>query len=551
MSTFISEPGTRLGGRYRLEDRVNGGSGWSAWKAIDETLARPVAVLTFAPGFPRIREVVTAARAASRLTDARLAQVFDVEDNWDQAYVVMEWVANDSLDDLLAEGPLDPARSAEIIAEGAEALASAHAAGLAHLCLTPGSLRWSPVGGVKIAGVGIDAALAGMTADDPAQADTIGLGRLLYAALTATWPGPDWPTLPPAPEIDGRPRAPHQVRAGVPAPLDDIACQALFLRERRSGDPPLDNPAMLADALVQVMPAPMLPPPAPAPAPAGRGGRRGDYRTAAYQADYSTGYDTGYGHGGYDTDDDGTASRPGPGPGYWNSGPEPGRSRPLPPGGRGPGGRSRTGLIVGAVVTVLIIGAVLVAARGLGGHGNPQANGGGKASHSAPPAASKVAVLAPQSAHGFDALSPPSQDSGNENDNQAQFAIDSNPKSAWQSQYYFGNPAFGGLKTGSGLILDMGSPVHLSSVQVTFGPIPGADVSIEVGNSNTRAPATLHSFTTVAQASNIGGTYTFQAHGSATGRYVLIWFTKLPPRTAGSQKQFMAEIFNIVVRGSH
>jgi hypothetical protein len=66
MSTFISEPGTRLGGRYRLEDRVNASAGWSAWKAIDETLARPVAVLTFAPGFPRIREVVTAARAASR-----------------------------------------------------------------------------------------------------------------------------------------------------------------------------------------------------------------------------------------------------------------------------------------------------------------------------------------------------------------------------------------------------------------------------------------------------------------------------------------------------
>ncbi len=64
MSTFISEPGTRLGGRYRLEDRVGDTGGWSSWKAIDETLARPVAVLTFAPGYPRIREVLTAARAA-------------------------------------------------------------------------------------------------------------------------------------------------------------------------------------------------------------------------------------------------------------------------------------------------------------------------------------------------------------------------------------------------------------------------------------------------------------------------------------------------------
>ena len=166
MSTFISEPGTRLGGRYRLEDRISAGDGWSAWKAIDETLARAVTVLTFAPGFPRIREVVTAARAASRLTDARLAQVFDVEENWDQAYVVMEWVAGDSLHDMLADGPLEPGQSAEIIAEGAEALASAHAAGVAHLCLTPGSLRWTNGGGVKVVGLGIDAALSGTTSDD-------------------------------------------------------------------------------------------------------------------------------------------------------------------------------------------------------------------------------------------------------------------------------------------------------------------------------------------------------------------------------------------------
>src|SRR5215472_12905772 len=80
MSTYTSEPGTRLAGRYRLVDQVAAGNGWTLWKAMDETLARPVSVLTFAPGFPRISEVVTAARAASRLTDPRLAQVFDVED---------------------------------------------------------------------------------------------------------------------------------------------------------------------------------------------------------------------------------------------------------------------------------------------------------------------------------------------------------------------------------------------------------------------------------------------------------------------------------------
>src|SRR2546429_9454490 len=71
MSTFISEPGTRLGGRYRLEDRISASGGWAAWKAIDETLARAVTGLTFAPRFPRTNQAVTAARTATRRTDAR------------------------------------------------------------------------------------------------------------------------------------------------------------------------------------------------------------------------------------------------------------------------------------------------------------------------------------------------------------------------------------------------------------------------------------------------------------------------------------------------
>ena len=78
---------------------------------------------------------------------------------------------------------------------------------------------------MKIVGLGIDAALAGVTADDPALADTQSLGRLLYASLTAHWPGGDWPSLPAAPEMDGHPRSPRQVRAGVPAGIDDVAAR--------------------------------------------------------------------------------------------------------------------------------------------------------------------------------------------------------------------------------------------------------------------------------------------------------------------------------------
>ena len=159
-------------------------------------------------------------------------------------------------------------------------------------------------------------------------------------------------------------------------------------------------------------------------------------------------------------------------------------------------------------------------------------------------------MLTPVSAHGFDALSTPSADPGNENDQQAQFAIDSNPATYWNTQYYLGSPVFGGTKTGTGLILDMGKQVRLASVTVTFGSVPGADVQVELGNNNTRAPATLSTFTTVAIASNVSGSYTFTVHSQATGRYVLVWFTRLPPESASTQSRFEARIYSIVVRGS-
>jgi len=48
------------------------------------------------------------------------------------------------------------------VLEAAQAITVAQAAGLAHLRLDPACLHWTPGGGVKIAGLGIDAALAAL-----------------------------------------------------------------------------------------------------------------------------------------------------------------------------------------------------------------------------------------------------------------------------------------------------------------------------------------------------------------------------------------------------
>jgi serine/threonine protein kinase len=515
MSTFISEPGTRLGGRYRLEDRVAAAGGWAAWKAIDEILARAVTVFTFEPGFPRVREVVTAARAAGRLTDARLTQVFDVEDDWDHAYIVMEWASGDSLDDLLAGGALEPARGAQIVAEAAAALSVAHAAGLAHLCLLPGSLRWTPGGGVKIVGLGIDAALAGITAEDPAVADTRGLAKLLYACLTGMWPGSDCLTLPPAPLADGLARRPRQVRAGVPAVLDDITCRALFQQDRKGGKP-LATPAELAGELAAAIP----PAPPPEAAPQRPATRVRETGLLPGQGDYATG---GY-PGGYNRGPESTAG--------WDH-----QLRPAAQRSRGPVSR---GAVAVAVLVVLVIGAAVLvgtlAFRPSHLTASPPSSSPSSQHTSSAPAAAG-AVLTPLTARG---VAETSTDAG--------LAIDSNPTTAWKTQFYLSNPVFGGLKKGSGLILDMGKAVRLSSATIAFGQSAGADVSIMVGNDSS---GNLSAFTTVAQQNNVpGGTTTFTSKSTATGRYVMIWFTRLPPEGAGQSGRFRAEIFSIALKGS-
>jgi hypothetical protein len=507
MSTFTSEPGTRLGGRYRLEDRLAAAGGWSAWKAIDEILARPVSVITFASGFPRLEQVVTAARAASRLSDTRLTQVFDVEDSWDHPYIVLEWPVGDTLADMLAADSVDPAAGARIVAEAASAITAAHAAGLAHLCLQPEAVRWTASGGVKVTGLGIDAALAGITADDPELTDTIGLGSLLYAALTGMWPGADHPDLPPAPMFDGRPRRPRQVLAGLPSSLDEITSRALGLGGQN--DQPFTSPAELSAALAAAIP-PVPIPPAAVP----RRDPRYDQRR----------YDPGV-----------TRSPDGQRDQAY-------RQRPQ----RGGVGRVA---VAAALAVAVVIGLSAAALHFL--HARTPAHsrsGSSDSSRSRHTGSQGVTGLTPVAANGFDAYHGQALDPLDENNSMAVNVLDNNP-AGWQTEQYIGSPYFGHLKPGSGLILNMGKPVTITSVRITFGAAPGANVELKEGNSDVRSAANEQSMVTVAAANDVSGTQTFTISKPVTDQYLVVWFTKLPP-LANSHGKYMAQIFNIVIRGT-
>jgi serine/threonine protein kinase len=504
------------------------------WKATDETLARSVTVLTFATGFPRVAEVITAARVASRLNDPRFPQVFDVEEADDLPYVVMEWVVGESLLDMLSEGPLDPPRAVALVLEAAQAVTAAHAAGLAHLRLDPACLHWTPGGGVKIAGLGIDVALTGPgltgpgltgpgltegeDAEDPSLADTRDLARLLYAALTGYWPGQPGSAgsepglLPPAPETDGNLCTPRQVSAGVPAGVDAVTCQALFQRPSRYG-PALSTPAMFADALASVAP--------PVPIP-----------FASSPASPMTASTRGYGPNGTTNPYPAADTAPGfrDGSGY---------RRP-------PSKRSAVSRTIIGVVVVLVLVVAGVAGWTLTRGSRNSASPAPGRTQSTSPAATAVELLKPVGANSFDVYG---NDGGNEDAAAAPYAIDGSTSTAWHTDYYFGSSTFGNLKPGTGLILNMGKKVRLSQVKVQFGTSCCTHVEIEIGNDATPDAAALRTFTALQSSDTAAGVTTFNVSSDATGQYVLIWITDLPPR-AGYSGQYQALIYNVILQGS-
>jgi hypothetical protein len=417
-----------------------------------------------------------------------------------------------------------------MIIEVSRAIASAHGAGLAHLCLTPHSLRWTRTSGVKITGLGIDAALAGagltgMAAEDPALTDTQGLAALLYAAVTGYWPGGEQTELPPAPYSNGVLCTPRQVSAHVPPAIDAVICRALLQQPARH-EPPILTTATFADALAAV--APPVPLPEPVPHTWNSGGR-------------------GPATGGYPASPNDPSSWALQDPG--RGGATQSHRRRQPASDRGPAAR---GLI--SVVVVLVLVAIAATAWVLTSslHKGTTSSGGGTTSASGSGTSSSAAaatVLKPATANAYNAYKPGDDEHGADAGN----AIDGKPSTAWETESYK-TATFGDLKPGTGLILDMGQSVRLSKVEVLFGSTCCTSATIYVGNNPAVSQAAFATFTKVASGSNISGDYTFPVSSAATGRYVVVWLTSLPlaPPSAGAPANlpYMGLVYEVTVRGT-
>ncbi|MEU9732573.1 protein kinase family protein [Streptomyces sp. NPDC048002] len=483
--------GHKLARRYRLEECVTRLDGFSSWRAVDEKLRRAVGVHLLPADHTRARSVLAAARSSALLGDPRFVQVLDAVEENDLVYVVHEWLPDATeLTTLLSAGPLEPYDCYQMVSQVAAAMAAAHREGLAHLRLNPNAVLRTSTGQWRIRGLAVNAALRGVSSETPQRTDTEAIGALLYATLTQRWPYEN-----DAYGLTGLPKdvglvAPDQVRAGVHRGLSELSMRALANDGATASrhESACTTPEELVKAISEM---PRIRPPEPAfTTPP-------DYQRTTYQQ--------------------GTYGRQAPHPGATQPVPAP----PLPL-------QSRTGKALKWAVS-----ALLIAALGLGSWqladalmdrsgksedtNQTQTTDGDDKSPKKPTAGKPIAI---QDAHDFD----PFGSDGSEYPNDVGKVYDSDASSYWQTSYYEG-ARFGNLKSGVGVILDLGKAQQVGKVTVTFQGSTSVELRAASGDAGAM-PTSLDGYSKVAEGS--GTTVTLKPGKTLTTRYVLVWLTELP-----------------------
>ncbi|MBM7490044.1 serine/threonine-protein kinase [Micromonospora luteifusca] len=168
--------GVLLGDRYRLSERVATGGMGAVWRGTDVLLEREVAVKVLLPSLVADQEFTARFRAEARMLAALrhpgVVAVHDVgqavlADGGQVDYLVMEYVEGEPLSARVrAAGRLDPATTMSVLAQAADALHTAHLAGIVHRDVKPGNLLVKADGSVVLVDFGIarSRSMAGLTA---------------------------------------------------------------------------------------------------------------------------------------------------------------------------------------------------------------------------------------------------------------------------------------------------------------------------------------------------------------------------------------------------
>lgn len=246
----------------------------------------------------------------------------------------------------------------------------------------------------------------------------------------------------------------------------------------------------------------------------------------------------------------------------WLQETRPERLHPAEPPGEGRPGKKWVAALVGLVVIFVVLGgydlfsdrhllgakptasaprsvvrsATASAGRTASASAPASARAPGSPTASSPATPTPVRVLSAVSAVAFG----PNGTSDGDNPGIAARVLAGDGVDAWQSAWYE-SAAFGNLQAGTGLLLDMGKRVSVSSVRLELGASVGADVQVRLGGTPE-----LSGLSTAASAYGVGGTVRLTPSAPVRARYVLVWFTLLPPDSAGT---YQVRVYSVKVDG--
>ncbi|MET9553311.1 serine/threonine-protein kinase [Streptomyces sp. NPDC006645] len=235
-----SPEGRLLARRYRLGEVLGRGGMGTVWRAVDETLGRTVAVkeLRFPTSIDEdekrrlITRTLREAKAIARIRNNGAVTVYDVVDEDDRPWIVMELIEGKSLAEVVREdGILTPKRAAEVGLAVLDVLRSAHREGILHRDVKPSNVLISKEDGrVVLTDFGI-----AQVEGDPSVTST---GMLVGAPSYIS---------------------PERARGKKPGPAADLWSLGGLIYASVEGCPPYDKGSAIA-TLTAVMTEPLDPP---------------------------------------------------------------------------------------------------------------------------------------------------------------------------------------------------------------------------------------------------------------------------------------------------
>src|ERR671931_81806 len=246
-----------LADRYEVGRLLGAGGMAQVYEGRDRLLDRRVAIKVLLSQYAHdpafLARFRREAQAAASLSHPNIVAVFDTGSQDDTWFIVMEYVAGRTLKDVIrTEGALYWARAAEIAADVAGALASAHARGIVHRDVKPGNVMLTTDGKVKVMDFGIARASAvpsitqtaavvgtaqyiapeqaqGLEVD--ARSDVYAMGCCLYEMLTGQVPftGPT-PVAIAYRHVQEDPAPPRALKQDVPVSLERVCLKAMAKR---------------------------------------------------------------------------------------------------------------------------------------------------------------------------------------------------------------------------------------------------------------------------------------------------------------------------------